>query len=245
MAILQFEGSYNSRDLGGLPTNDGKVTQSKVLIRSGNLDKLTQAGQQSVLGYGIQTIIDLRNEWEMEYYPNVFAESDKLTYLPLPLIGDNLSHDTEWQKHTRDYVELHELYIKYLDGCQAQIGQIVSAIVEQNSPVIIHCHAGKDRTGIISALVLGAVGATDEAIAKDYALTKKYIQHLIVEWRDYAIENDRDLEQFERDNATNPKTIYEMFRHIRTSYGSIKDYLKQCGLSDKQLSRLREKLIRT
>src|ERR1041385_593182 len=190
---LDIEGGYNIRDLGDYPTKDGLSTQRHVLLRAGNLDKISSAAQQQLINYGVKTVIDLRDEWEAEHFPNPFAQSTTIKYINLPLIGDSLSNDAAWKAETRNYTGLHELYAKYLDHCQRQLGTIVSAIAESAFTTLFHCHAGKDRTGIVAALLLGAVGVPDAAIAEDYALSTSQITHLVEQWREYAIQHGQDM----------------------------------------------------
>lgn len=243
MPELKVEGTYNMRDLGGYITKDDDIVKHKTLIRSGNLDKLPETSQNTLLDYGIQTIIDVRDEWEAENYPNPFVSYDEVKYYNLPLIGDALSNDEGFQVDTRDYVHLNELYIKYIDRCQPQIGQIISTVSDSEMGIVIHCHAGKDRTGIIVALILSVIGIKDDEIANDYALSNQNIQHLISEWRAYEKSKGYDMEQFERNNSSLPETIIETLGHIRENYGSVGDYLRRCGLSKEQLSCLKDKFL--
>src|SRR5690606_34189317 len=103
------------RDLGGIAVSDSYIIKANALLRSGNLDKLPKESQRHLLDYGIKTVIDLRDEWEIEAYPNVFENSDSVIYHNLPLIGDDLSNNADWQSETKHYIDLHELYIKYID----------------------------------------------------------------------------------------------------------------------------------
>lgn len=231
------------RDVGGMLTKDGATLQQKVLIRSGNLDKLPEASQKKLLDYGVRTVIDVRDEWENASYPNVFQDSDDVTYHNLPLLGDTLSNDAAWYEKTHDYTELHTLYNRYVDDCKQQIGQIVSTFAQAEATVVIHCYAGKDRTGIITALILALVGVHDSLIAADYAQSERHITHLVDEWRAYAVSKGEDMAQFERDNACAPETMLAMLAYVRETYGSVGDYLKVCGVSDDAVSRLRNKLI--
>lgn len=241
MGYLDIRGTYNIRDLGGTIVSDSETIKNTVLLRSGNLDKLPEKSQQQLIDYGVKTVIDLRDEWEIDLYPNIFENSDAASYHNLPLIGDALSHDSDWQRETGEYVELHELYIKYIDGCQTQIGKIISTIADSETGIIVHCYAGKDRTGIITALVLASIGVDDKVIATDYALSFQNIQHLVKEWREYAIENGRDLEQLERDAGSKPETMIQVFKHIRQQYRGINQFLTNCGVSKTQLQQIRTK----
>lgn len=243
MRQLTIEGSYNVRDLGGLPTADGQVTRWKTLIRAGNLDQVTAGGCQYVTDYGVQTVIDLRDEWEVESYPNVFAKMDGVRYANLPLIGDRCSQDETWKAASEGYTHLHELYAYYLDTCQPQIGAIIGEVAAGSGGTIFHCYAGKDRTGLIAALVLGAVGVTDEAIAEDYAQTNAQIRHLVAEWRAYAVQHERNMADFERDAASDPQTILDTLAYLTTRYGGVIPYLVTSGVRESQLAGLRRRLV--
>jgi protein-tyrosine phosphatase len=244
MAInLQFEGGYNLRDLGDIPTGQGQLTRKGVFIRSGNLDKLSISAQEQLIQYGVKTVIDLRNEWECRNYPNVFAQSNQVQYRNLPLIGDLLNDDEDFKAQTENYSNLHEIYRVYLDTCQAQIGAIIGAIAESPATTVFHCYAGKDRTGIIAALLLALVEVDDALIAIDYAETNQQIAHLVEEWRTYAIKNQRDLAKLERDANAAPETILDSLSYVRENYGSVWEYLQVCGVSNSQLTQLRECFI--
>ncbi len=243
MRHLPIDGTYNVRDLGGLPTTDGHVTRWQTFIRAGNLDKVSAAGCQYLTTYGVTTIIDLRDEWEVESYPNVFAHVARVHYANLPLIGDRYAQDETWKAASERYTHLHELYAYYLDNCQPQIASIIGALSASSSCTIFHCYAGKDRTGLIAALVLGAVGVSADTIAADYALTGEQITHLVTEWRAYAIQHNRDLAALERDAAANPQTMLDTLAYLTTRYGGVRPYLLACGVTEEQIMMLKRRLV--
>ena len=240
---LTIEGTYNIRDLGGFGTANGAITRTGVFIRAGNLDKLPESSQQQLIDYGVNTVIDLRDEWEVQQFPNVFNQSPKVHYVNLPLIGDHLSHSDSWQAMTENYSRLDELYIKYIDNCQAQIGTIMTTLAEGSTTVIFHCYAGKDRTGIIAALLLATVGVPTSQIAEDYAASSAQITHLVEQWRDYARQHGRDMKQLERDAASTPETITNMLAHLEQKYGSVEGYLHACQVTDSHFAQLKSKFI--
>jgi protein-tyrosine phosphatase len=240
---IAVEGSYNVRDLGGHPTGDGRVTQSRVLIRAGNLDKVSPAAQQQLLDYGVKTVIDLRDESEIEAAPNVFAQSTAVRYLSLPLIGNVLSSNPAWQAEVNSISTLGELYGTYLEGCQLQIGAIVTAIAASEAATVYHCYAGKDRTGVVSALLLSAMGVPDSAIVEDYAHSRDQIAHLVVQWRVNAVYYGEDLKRLERDAGADPETMATTLKHLQQRYGGAIQYLHQCGVAASQLERLRTHFI--
>ncbi|MCA0458164.1 MAG: tyrosine-protein phosphatase [Chloroflexi bacterium] len=243
MRHLTIEGSYNVRDLGGLVTHDGYTTRWQTLIRAGNLDKVSAAGCQYVMDYGVRTVIDLRDEWEIEAYPNVFASVSGIHYANIPLIGDRYSQDEAWTTASEGYTHLHELYAYYLDNCQPQIAAIVRALTASSGGTIFHCYAGKDRTGLIAALVLGSVGTAEDAIAEDYSQTGDQIVSLVTEWRAYAAAREYDMAKFEQDVSAAPQTMLDTLRYLTTRYGGVVPYLLSSGVTEAELTSLRQRLV--
>jgi protein-tyrosine phosphatase len=241
--LLTVEGTYNVRDLGSFAVGTNSATRNRRLIRAGNLDQLSLLAQQQLIAYGVKTVIDLRDEWETQQFPNVFAQFTTVKYLSLPLIGNQLSNNESWKTENENFTLLHELYIKYLEHCKMQIGTIISTIADSEAAIVVHCYAGKDRTGIITALVLGAVGVSDDLIAEDYAQSKSQIMHLIEQWREYALQHNRDMQRLERDSGSEPITILSVLDYAKLHYGSVSDYLRACGVTDRQLTRLTSLLV--
>lgn len=243
MRNLIVEGSYNVRDLGGYPTEDGRSTRWNMFIRSGGLDNVSPEGCQYLIDYGVKSIIDLRDEWEVEKYPNVLAQSEAIYYVNLPLIGNRLSQDDNWNLASDKYDHLHQLYNYYLDQCQPQIAAIFDAMVESLPGTVFHCYMGKDRTGVIAGLLLGAMGVPDEVIADDYALTNQHYGPMIPEWRVRAEARGENLAHFDRDAASAPETMMETLAHISTHYGGVSNYLIACGVTREQIEELQKRFV--
>lgn len=240
---MVVDGGYNLRDLGDQPTRNGRRTLRGLLLRGGNLDGLSVTGRQQLLDYGVRTVIDLRDEWEVEQYPTPFSQSVvACAYCNLPLIGARLSADPVWEAETQT-MSLEGLYAHYLDRCRTQIAAIVAAVVDSAPATLFHCYAGKDRTGIIAALLLGAVGVTDDAIVEDYAQTAAQITHLAEAWRAHARATGYDLARLEHEIDSQPSTMRSMLDHLNTRYGGVVDYLLACGVTTTQLSVLQQRFV--
>lgn len=240
---LNIEGSYNVRDLGGYPTADGRTTRSQVFIRAGNLDKVPPDAQQQLIDYGVTTVIDLRSGMETERFPNVFAQSDKVAYHNVSLF--DISPDSERERHARTHESpaLADLYRQFLDHARPRVTQVMSMLAESDSTTLFHCHAGKDRTGIIAALLLALAGVPEDIIVQDYALTESRIAHLIPVWREQALAAGMDLQRFEREVSANAETMIEMLRHLNEQYNGVTEYLLGCGLSQEQLDALKARFV--
>ena len=233
MRHIDIEGSWNVRDLGGYPTRDGRTTRWRSVLRAGNLDKVSAAGQQSLLDYGVKTIIDLRDVSEVRDYPNVFVESRRVRYYHLPVYETDAFPDST----------LPEMYCGFIGTCQPNIGAIIAAVAEGEPGILVHCFAGKDRTGIVSALLLGVVGVPDEVIAEDYALTSGRINHLFDSWRTWATAQGHDMERFEHQISSEAATMLATLEFIDRQYGGIISYLQASGVTDEQISRLQTLML--
>jgi protein-tyrosine phosphatase len=158
---------YNTRDLGGLLTVDGGQTRWQAIIRSDTLGRLTPQGRQALLDSGVRTIIDLRAPKEAQEELSAFTlpslQTNEPTYLNLPL--------KKYYPHVSELINKAasraEVYCIILDYYPDAVAEVLRAIANARSGgVVIHCHAGKDRTGIVSALLLSLVGVPAETAVK-------------------------------------------------------------------------------
>jgi protein-tyrosine phosphatase len=238
--VLMLEGSSNIRDIGGYAARDGKVTRWKTIIRSASMDQLTAAGQQGLLDYGVKHIIDLRDVTETESTPNVFAQSTAVHYRNCPVVGvDSVN------KAMSGIETLYEMYTIILDQCQPQIKNVLEMIADQlpKGIVVIHCWAGKDRTGVITALLLALAGIPAETIAQDYAMSFELLADRIEAWRVYNEAHGIDNRQFAEYNSSRPETMLKTLHYLETHFGGAEHYLRSIGLSDATMDTLRAHLV--
>lgn len=228
---LTLDSCYNVRDVGGYATEDGRVTRWRALLRSDSLHRLTSASQEALIAYPIRTIVDLRRAREVQENPYEFSQVDQITRLHMSL------QDEEGRAE-----ELHDLGAYYrfiLDNCQGQLYAIFKTLSDtQAFPVLVHCAVGKDRTGLIVALLLGLVNVPAATIAEDYALSGDYLAPLFEELRLKAVEAGRDLARFEPLLQAQAETMLQTLEYLDTKYGGVKNYLSQIGLTPAQLDYL-------
>jgi protein-tyrosine phosphatase len=228
---MQLPESYNVRDLGGYPTADGGQTRWHVLLRAGNLDRLTVSSQQTLLSFGLASVIDLRDRSEVARYPDVFAGSGEVVYLNLPIVRVD---SQVWR------AELTQRYLLMVRECRAEIRSIVQAIALSSFPLIIHCTAGKDRTGLIVALILAMLGVPADVIAADYAMSEPCLMLFFAKVRCVLQGQGADLVRFDRDSRAAPETILRVLRYVELRYGGVDGYL--C-LPPPLEQRLRQRLV--
>src|SRR5574341_917696 len=231
---LRLEGCANMRDIGGYETLDGRRTRWKVILRSDNLDKLPPASQQAVVDYGVTTVIDLSEREEIERQPDVFATSEVVKYLHLPLKGSPEIVSGALEFETRE-----DLYLYYLENCTQQIKAVLDAIAGvKRGGTLIHCVAGKDRTGIVAALLLALAKVPPEMIAYDYGITSLYLAEKVQRWREKLIETHADVTRFDREVACPPESMQIVLAEIGRRHGGVESYMQRIGLSQASIDRL-------
>ena len=243
---LAWDGCFNVRDLGGLETATGRRTRSGAVVRADNVRGLTAAGWQAALDHGVRRLVDLRFEAKRESEPDPPAGVDVVA---VSLFG---GHDPVVENRIAerlisadDAAAAHAgFYIRTLEQRPETVAAAVAAVAgaDRASGVVIHCFAGKDRTGIISALVLGVAGVPDEIVAADYAESGRNMSHLFDDWiADAASEEDRELRR--RLALAEQATMQLVLEWLRERAGGAAGYLLEAGLSEEQLERLRARLV--
>jgi protein-tyrosine phosphatase len=230
---LQILGTRNLRDIGGYPAGPGRQTRWRTLFRADSLDRLPDASQRALIDLGLRTVIDLRRPDELESNPNVFRTSPDVRYRHLPMFdvdpGAHPDGAAGW-------------YRGALDSYTEALVSVARALLEEDSlPAVIHCAAGKDRTGITIGLLLSAVGVPKQIVAEDYGLTKLAFA---IRW----VEGDEPgvISQVVSDDDpvvdAPPELMMSTLRHLDERHGGGVAYLRSGGLGDAQIERLRELL---
>ncbi|MDJ0688358.1 MAG: tyrosine-protein phosphatase [Xenococcaceae cyanobacterium MO_188.B32] len=229
---LPLTGCLNLRELGGYATADGKLTRWRTLLRGDSLHKLSLESQQAIIDYGVKTIIDLRTISEVNKKPYILSSSPEIGYFNLPLLEED-NFPQLWAKKT---LFKHNCFM--LEERSPQIKEILSVIATQQTAFVIHCAAGKDRTGIIIALLLAIANVPVATIAQDYALSEKYVSPLYATIQEQAIE-----EGFAHILLSPPEAIIDTFNYLDEHYGGINEYLQAIGMDKLQIEHLQNILI--
>ena len=230
---LPLTGCLNLRELGGYATADGKSIRWRTLLRGDSLHKLSLTSQQAIIDYGIKTIIDLRTISEVNKKPYILSKSPEVGYFNLPLLEED-NFPQLWAQKT-----LFEHNCLMLEERSPQIKEILAVIASQPTAFVIHCAAGKDRTGIIIALLLAIANVPVATIANDYALSEKYVSPLYAKIQEQAIE-----EGFAHILLSPPEAIIDTFNYLDKNYGGIHEYLQAIGIDKLQIEHLQNILIK-
>ncbi|MFZ1755649.1 MAG: tyrosine-protein phosphatase [Caldilineaceae bacterium] len=245
MTHLAWDGCYNVRDLSGLPLAAGGQIHPAALIRSDILSRLSAAGRQALIDYGVGTVIDLRTPAQVAEEPSAFAPGHPQPGQPHYHILSLENRNVSVINRIDNAPSQAEKYCLTVDYCQPEVAEIVRAVAEaQTGGVLIHCHAGKDRTGIVIALLLGLVGVTDEAIAADYAASEERLWPLFRQMEAAAADDPAQLTALQHKIPTAlPQTIQTLLTHLRIRYDSIRGYLLAAGVTEDELARIEHRLV--
>ena len=232
---LKFAGTYNFRDAGGYPVQGGGATRWRTLFRSDSPHRLSEADRGSLIASGLRTAVDLRQASELTEAPNVFAADMQITFCHLPLLSDAPSMP-------EDLPALVDIYRAILDERGDQICAALSALAAPKAlPAIVNCTAGKDRTGLIVALILGLAGVPEETIVADYALSGACLAGA------FSDEARRQAEEqgysYDLLMQCDPDFMRETLQHLRKRYGGIESYVRTTGLGNQEIDRLRQSMV--
>ena len=250
-ADLHLEGVPNARDLGGYRTMDGMRVRRGMIYRSGDLSEATDHDLERLQALDVRLILDLREDDEAEDAPDRLPEGADYQRLPFtaPISAVRRVSELVLNLHQLDDLVLQMYSDIVFDTGAAKLGIIFRQLAgdDRALPALIHCTAGKDRTGLTAALILAVLGVPDQTIFADYSLSNRYYPaffksvsrqaHVL---RRIGISVD-DLHWL---MLADPTILEATFRQLRQRCGSIDDYLNQyAGVDDAALRRLRAKLL--
>ncbi|WP_298209368.1 tyrosine-protein phosphatase [Ferrimicrobium sp.] len=234
--FLPWEGLYNLRDLGGYTTIDGRATRRGLLFRSEAFFRLSNRSRSQLFAkLHLRTVIDLRSDEERQQQGYVeTTQGQRLLHLPLI----DVSVASELDRTDRDY--LAKVYRAILTSQSDSLRGAMSAIVNpDNWPLLFHCAAGKDRTGIVAMLTLAIAQVSDAQVATDYALTQYALRRVLA-------ANDPEIDKASWKDlppsvvASTPETALQTLSFLQHTYGSVADYLVALGLEPAQLAKFGE-----
>lgn len=237
---IACEGAFNLRDLGGYPTETGEVTRWATLYRADGLHRVGSDAAAGLAVLGWKTVLDLRTIAEVEAGA---YRAEGVQVIHLPVLRETWSADA--RSDTDPVSFLVERYLEMLDHGADAIATAVAILgVPGRLPAVFHCAAGKDRTGVLAALVLAVAGLADETIAADYALSVSAMDRIVSWYRSTQPEVvDRMVDQPQQLLACPAEAMLEFLGQLRNRYGSVEDYLIQAGASSATITALRNQLV--
>ncbi len=235
---LFTEDVLNLRELGGMPLNGGKdIFRNGLYLRSGSPNILTGRAHELLVGFNVRTVIDLRSESAVRRYGNPFKDDGVTEFLNIPLfVGDP---DAE-KDPTMDFLRTHHLgdfYVIMLEELGERICRVFDVLLDREGYVLFHCAHGKDRTGVIAALLYLIAGASRDDIIRNYEISYEYAKVFL----DPLIEaKDPVMRHTLRSDRINMEILLS---HIDKEYGgNIDRFFIKNGFGEDKLQALREKV---
>lgn len=249
--VVPLQKSVNLRDAGGYHTTAGQMVRWGQLYRSGSLSRLTQADLAYLQRLGIKLVCDLRTAGERAKQPDKLPNLPDLLERPLPMESVD-----RWERLRGAFTvffrkgRIDDFLLKgykqvMIDGNAHVIGEIFQRLADPAQlPAVIHCTAGKDRTGLVVAMLLLTLGVPEETVIADYTLSNLFYEHFreaiaadlkqVAPWG-VSVDDLQDL------FLVKAKTLQGALSHVRQTYGSLDNYLRnQAGVSDETIAQLRQ-----
>ncbi len=229
---LKSGAMENLRDLGGYAC-EGGVTRYGAILRSDQVYSLTENDKEFLLKKGLTDIIDLRDAEECQAFPNSFLshKTVKLNSMQSPPIMDCI-HITK-----PEGICMGDDYVERIEKLGDYFAKVIEAVSTVSGLTIIHCMAGKDRTGITCALILLILGVDERDVIADYQLSATFLKDRIEQYRiQYP-----DLPQYL--SNSDPKNMEMLIDHLNKKYGGPLPYLKSKGLTDDAVTGIRTLLV--
>jgi protein-tyrosine phosphatase len=248
--LLPMDGAYNTRELGGYRTADGKSVKWGVLFRSDKLSDISENDQKYLQSLGIKRIVDFRSEGEKTEDPNIIPEG--INYVETPINVDGAMRSKieavlkgETNKEVKSF--LVDANKEFVTNYTAVYEDFLRGLIDEDGPTLFHCTAGKDRAGFAAAITLIALGVSREDVIKDYMKTNVFTKDRI----DEMIDKIKLMSLYQADaEILRPligvEQIYieTAFKNAEEKYGSLENFIREgLNISDEEIKMLRNKFV--
>lgn len=234
--LIKLKGATNVRDLGGYETQQGYYTKTHRFVRSASTTHVTDEDKKILYDYGIRHVIDLRSDYELVHQPDIFKESDNIIYHNINLIQSKTANVVP--DDIMNYKDLSGFYIYIIEVHKEKMKEVFDLFAKYlYDGILFHCSAGKDRTGIIAALLMDLVGCHEYDIVKDYSESYENNLAIMQELEEMVEPEQRAM------LGSNPNYMIRFLDYLRDHYGSAKEYLLSCGVDATAIEEIIESFI--
>jgi protein tyrosine/serine phosphatase len=240
--IIELQGLYNVRDLGGHSVSDGAVVRTGLLYRGAGLHQLGDADVEAVTALGLRTVFDLRTPGELRRFGEFPSDRVAVVRHHAPM----LKHTWRREQDSGTAVEmLGRRYASMLESGRDAVRVVVERIGDPEAlPAAFFCAAGKDRTGVMAAILLAMLGVPDDEIVADYALSEASMPALM----SWLATNEPGTSDW---IASLPPALLEapaeamqaLLATLRDRHGSVEAYVSWCGAADSSIAAVRAALV--
>ena len=248
--LLPMDGAFNTRELGGYKTTDGKSVKWGVLFRSDKLSDISENDQKYLQSLGIKRIVDFRSEAEKTEDPNIIPEG--INYIETPINVDGAMRSKieavlkgETNKEIKSF--LVDANKEFITNYTSVYEDFLRGLIDEDGPTLFHCTAGKDRAGFAAAITLTALGVSKEDVIEDYMKTNIFTKDKI----DEMIDKIKLMSLYQADaEILRPligvERIYieTAFKTAEEKYGSLENFIREgLNISDEEIQILRNKFV--
>lgn len=231
---LAIDNIKNARDLGGFPTLDGKVTSWGKFLRTATLDDAKDCDIKFLKDYGVKFLIDLRRESEIPFESQSYKKlQENFDYHHISLAPDKGLREKEIRQIINREISIGSTYRTLIDNYK-KIREIMEVLSQDNGISLFHCQEGKDRTGIISMILLGLANVSRSDIIADYEISSAYLGY---------VERYDENEPYSVFRITSPYNMKEAYEYLIRKYESFEAYLAYAGVDKEIIEKLKEKLL--
>jgi len=240
--LIPLEGAYNFRDLGGLACGGGRCVAKGLVFRSDRLSRLTAADLSLLRELKIGSVFDLRSQAELAADTQCEFGIGSPFHRHLPLVEVSLhpgDQTIDWKK-----IDLQNRYLEMLEQGAHAIRALIEHLADDKAPpTVFHCTGGKDRTGVVAAVLLRALGVPDEIIVEDYAQSERNLEPLHATYRDELMAGGLDPAAVLYLFGSPPERMVHMLTGMDVRWRSAEGYLAEIGVRAETLARLRRRLV--
>ena len=239
---IPLEGAYNFRDLGGLPARDGRHIPGRRVFRSDRLTRLTAADTEMLESFAIGRVFDLRSDLELAQDGAGDFSTTRGRHRHVPLVRVSLSitdSRIDWSK-----IDLQSRYLEMLDEGAPVIREVLEHLASNPpSATVFHCTGGKDRTGVLAAVLLRVLGVDDETIIADYAVSERYLAPFVEASRSMMESEGFDPQIVLYLCGSPAERMRKMLADLDSRWGSVEGYLEWTGMREGTVALLRQHLL--
>lgn len=235
---IMFDGLDNCRDLGGMPLSDGHIFKKNLFLRSDSLSDLNDKQIDALIDYGVGSVIDLRSDAEIANYGNPMKERENVNFYPCSLFVGN--PDSE-EDETMVFLQTHYLgdfYCMLLEELPKNIVEVLRILKNSDSLCLFHCAHGKDRTGVIAAILYLIAGASRENIILNYKVSYEYKYEYL---HNIEVTKPDNMKHTLRSDAINMEIFLDYID--RNFDGDITKFLIKNGMTQAEIDELKNKCI--
>ena len=231
---LPLDDVKNARELGGVPTMDSKVTKWGKFLRTATLDDIKIDDIKTLKDYGVESIIDLRRAGEIPFDSKSHELiKENFNYNHISLAPSEEFRKEEIQQIINKEVSIGSTYRNLIDN-YPKIKEIMEVFAATDGISLFHCQEGKDRTGIISMILMGLANVGRSDIIADYEVSSAYLGY---------IERYDENEPYSVFRITNPYYMKEAYEYVARKYDSFEEYLAYAGVDENTINKVKKKLL--